>query len=136
MRRARPFSKPKQPEDALHRDVARYLARVLTDETVWFHPPNGGGRSKREGAKFKAQGVKAGVADIVLVHDGRHFEIELKAATGRQSPNQKAWQKALEKAGGKYLVSKSVEDVRLALREFGISTREKVYEWQGSSDNS
>ena len=136
MRRARPLFRPKQSEDALHRDVARYLEQVLTPETVWFHPANGGARSQREGAKFKAQGVKAGVADIVLVHDGRHFEIELKAATGRQSPSQKAWQEALEKAGGKYVLLKSVEGVKMALWEFGIPTREKVYEWQGSSDNS
>jgi hypothetical protein len=135
MRRARPFSKPKQPEDALHRDVARYLARVLTDETVWFHPPNGGGRSKREGAKFKAQGVKAGVADIVLVYQGRHFEIELKSATGKQSESQEAWQAALERAGGKYVVSKSVEDVKMALRDFGIPTRETIYERQSPRDN-
>lgn len=135
MRRARPFSRPKQSEDALHRAVADHLTLVLGPDVVWFHPPNGGARSEREGAKFKAQGVKAGVADIVLVYQGRHYEIELKSATGKQSDSQIAWQAALEKAGGQYRLAKSVDDVKMALREFGIPTREIIYEWQSPRDN-
>lgn len=32
-----------------------------------FHVPNGGNRSKREGGRFKAMGVLAGVPDILIV---------------------------------------------------------------------
>ena len=37
------------------------LAKVL-----WCHVPNGGGRSKREAARLKAAGVKAGVPDVLI----------------------------------------------------------------------
>lgn len=47
-----------------------------------FHPPNGGKRNAREAARFKRQGVKAGVCDIVIpvAKCGYHgLFIELKA---------------------------------------------------------
>lgn len=51
-----------------------------------FHVPNGGSRSKIEGARFKAMGVKPGVSDLILLYPSRGFHglcIEMKHdATG------------------------------------------------------
>jgi predicted RecB family endonuclease len=41
--------------------------------------------------RLKAEGVMPGVADIVIVWQGRAIAIELKAKRGSQSPAQKAW---------------------------------------------
>lgn len=58
-------------EDALQKSIVDFAGysmsydnRPLTD---WlFHVPNGGKRQAREAARLKAQGVKAGVNDLVL----------------------------------------------------------------------
>lgn len=55
-----------------------------------FHIPNGMNTNAREGAKFKAQGVIAGVPDLVFVWAGKTHYIEVKTATGRLSDRQKA----------------------------------------------
>lgn len=51
----------------------------------WFHVPNGGRRSKLEGAKFKRMGVKPGIPDIVcpMARSPYHgLVIELKKIDG------------------------------------------------------
>lgn len=66
-----PRARPKHLEDDLQRTVVqtvaytmRYQGRPLTD---WLYAvPNGGKRNPREAARLKAQGVKAGVNDLVL----------------------------------------------------------------------
>jgi hypothetical protein len=58
----------------------------LVEDLRWMHAiPNGGGRSARQGADLKAEGVKGGVADVCLpVPRGKHhgLYIEMKKAKG------------------------------------------------------
>lgn len=49
-----------------------------------------------------------GVPDICCVHAGLFIGIECKSTKGKQSASQKAFQKALEKAGGKYILARSL----------------------------
>lgn len=62
-----------------------------------FHTPNGGHRSKRQGALLKLTGVRAGVPDLFLpvARGGYHgLFIEMKVADrkkGRVSKEQKQW---------------------------------------------
>ena len=46
----------------------------------WFHSPNGGGRSPREGAKFKRMGVKRWRSRHYPTHGKGHIEIVLLRA--------------------------------------------------------
>lgn len=61
----------------------------LYPQLKWlYHIPNGGARDKREGAKFKAMGVKRGVPDLNLVWaSGGRFGliIELKKIEEKRS---------------------------------------------------
>lgn len=78
-----------------------------------FAVPNGGRRDRTTGAKLKAEGVVAGVADIILLvpSNGYHgLLIELKTATGRQSESQRAFMAEAEKQGYLYVVVRSVDD--------------------------
>lgn len=65
--------------------------------------PNGGKRDVRTGVRLKAEGVKAGVPDILLPvpRGGKHgLYIELKRRKGgRVSPEQAAWMDALAREG-------------------------------------
>lgn len=66
-------------------------------ELRWlFSIPNGGKRDKREGARLKAQGVKAGVSDIFLPlpkegFHGLYIELKRRKQDGpsKVSPKQK-----------------------------------------------
>ena len=68
-----------------------------------FHIPNGGSRGKAEAARFKAEGVKAGVPDLFLpVARGPYHGlfIEMKRQSGgRTSEAQRKWLAALAAEG-------------------------------------
>lgn len=52
-----------------------------------------------------------GTADLLGVYKGRAIAVEAKTDDGKQSPEQRAFQQAWEKAGGKYVIARSVEDL-------------------------
>jgi hypothetical protein len=58
-----------------------------------------------------------GQADIsgLLAPTGQRLEIECKSRTGRQSPEQVAWQAMIERHGGIYILARSLDDVRAVL---------------------
>ena len=62
------------------------------------------------GKRVVAYGLK-GQADISgILNDGRRLEIEVKSATGRQSPEQRAFQGMIEAHHGIYILARSVAD--------------------------
>lgn len=78
-----------------------------------FAVPNGGQRGKFEAKIMKAEGITAGVADMILLISRRGYGslcIEFKTATGRQSEAQKNWQALAESCGNKYVVIRSIEE--------------------------
>jgi hypothetical protein len=54
---------------------------------------------------------KTGVPDILVVFKGQLFGIEVKREKTYQSDNQKEFEKDFIKAGGVYLVARSIDDV-------------------------
>lgn len=79
-----------------------------------FAVPNGGRRDETTAAKLKAEGVVAGVADLILLRRNRDYGallIEMKTPTGRQSDLQKKWQFTLcSENEYKYVVCRSLDD--------------------------
>ena len=80
------------------------------EAALLFHIPNGGGRSKAEAGRFKAEGVKAGVPDLFLPVPKGEFHglfIEMKRlAGGRVSDEQKDWIRMLREQGYRVEVCK------------------------------
>ena len=77
---------------------------------------------------MKAEGVTAGVADLILLVPKKVYGclcIEMKTgATGsRQSPAQKAWQKATEEAGNIYAVVRTLEDFQAIVNDYMMEKR-------------
>lgn len=96
--------------------------------SVLFAVPNGGARDAVTGAKLKAEGVVAGVADILLlVPNAEHnaLAIEMKTPTGRQSPAQKEWQQAAERVGVQYVVARSLPEFIDAVEKYFEENRKK-----------
>ena len=75
----------------------------------FFHYRQNTGAFKRDDHFYRFGDV--GAPDIVCVIDGIYLGIEVKTAKGKQSPAQKDFQRRLEKAGGKYILAYSLEDV-------------------------
>ena len=78
-----------------------------------FAVPNGGARSRLTGAVLKAEGVVAGVADLILFAPSGGYHalcIEMKTETGRQSKEQKEWQEAVESQGYQYSLCRSFDE--------------------------
>jgi len=62
-----------------------------------------------------------GQADLTgILPDGRRLEIEVKSPTGRQTPDQQAFQRIIEKFNGLYILARSTNDVRQRLAALGI----------------
>src|SRR5215467_15686375 len=99
-----------------HRERHEISSRPLTEQQIqatiidhfaWrgapgvfaFHPANGGYRKPVEAAILKGLGVVAGVPDLIAIHNGRVFAMEIKAPGGCVSPKQRACIAALEASG-------------------------------------
>jgi hypothetical protein len=75
-----------RPEQLIRRAVFEHLRLRAAPVAFFFHVPNGGYHKPIEAAIMKGLGVKAGVPDIIVVHRGRCYAVELKAAGGSHCP--------------------------------------------------
>ena len=109
-----------RPEDGLQKFAVSLLKLSAAPGVLWFHPPNGARTSIRTGARMKALGVLAGVADLVIVRPGGLvYFLELKTPKGSLSPAQRAFRDACEANGVPYAVAASPEAVEALLRGWG-----------------
>ena len=104
-----------------------HLAHLL------FHPKNEEAGGRARAAIAKAEGVQAGVADLMLPvifayieetdrgpvkHYHYGLAIEMKTKKGRQSEQQKIFQRYFEAVGGKYVVVRTYEDFCKEIDEY------------------
>lgn len=104
---------PRHEESSLQVECVKWfrlqypqLARLL------IAVPNGGARNAATGRILKAEGVVAGVADLVLfvaAHSYHALCIEMKTQKGRQQDTQREWQRAVEAQRYKYIICRSFE---------------------------
>lgn len=86
-----------------------------------FAVPNGGRRDEVTAAKLRAEGVLAGVADLILLKSNDNYGallIEMKTARGRQSEAQRQWQSRIILDGYKYVVCHSFDDFRREVTDY------------------
>lgn len=96
--------KRKPSRDEEHHEQVAFINRIRTlalndpryataaDRT--YAIPNGGGRTKREAGRLKAEGVRPGVSDLFVslpVGEYRGLYIEMKSLTGSPSREQSIW---------------------------------------------
>ena len=93
-----------------HEIMQRILISIGSrpDVRVWR---NNTGSVKTQDGRFVTFGLN-GSADIIgLLRGGRFLAIEVKSEIGRQSEQQKNFQKMIESFGGLYILARCVEDV-------------------------
>lgn len=116
--------KPQHEESNIQRAcVAWFRAQYPEHALMLFAVPNGGGRSRIEGGIMKAEGVTAGVSDLILLESRGGYGslcIEMKTRRKRsaQSEKQRAWQKAAERAWNKYVVCRSLEEFQQVVKRY------------------
>lgn len=72
-----------------------------------FAVPNGGSRDVREAARLKAQGVMAGVSDLIILLPNRKvyfIEVKNPNGKGRQSPYQREFEDNVRAMGHVYQI--------------------------------
>lgn len=91
---------------------------------VTYHVPNGGQRNKKTGADLKAQGVRAGVSDLVVMsaRGGLHgLYLEFKATPPRHAATattQRDWLALADEGGYGAVLARGLEEARSVLREY------------------
>jgi hypothetical protein len=117
-------ARPRHQESNLQKTcVAWFRAQYPDHALMLFAVPNGGGRSRIEGAIMKGEGVTAGVADLILLearggYGSLCIEMKTRDRASKQRPSQKAWQAAAERAGNKYAVVRTFEAFRDLVKEY------------------
>lgn len=110
--RPRGSEHPKKSEAQIQQEILLYLG-TRTDLRAWRS--NAGAAIGQRGLiRFGLQG-QADISGLMLP-EGRRIEIEVKTDRGRQSEQQRKFQRMIEKHGGLYVVARSVEDVREGLQ--------------------
>jgi len=115
-----------QPEARLRARCAMLLGAHLAPP-CWFtsveHGRKHAGTPQQRAAEWtrlQAQGVKAGIGDMLILAPGYALWLELKSAIGRQSEAQLAMQQAITALGHGYAVVRSVEQLVGVLEQHGI----------------
>lgn len=115
--------KPRHKESDLQIACVRWFrAQYPSLAPLLFAVPNGGLRSASTARILKAEGVTAGVADLILLAPRGEFAslcIEMKAGKGgQQSTLQKSWQRVAEAAGNRYVIARSLDDFIALIRDY------------------
>lgn len=114
--------------------VAWFNAKYPSLSGMLFAVPNDGKRAMKMirtstgynticvgGSRKKAEGLVAGVSDLILLVPRGGFGalcIELKTPKGRQSAAQKEWQRKAEMAGNKYIICRDVETFSEEIKKY------------------
>lgn len=101
---------------------AAYASGKYPELALMHHIPNGGKRGKAEAARFKAQGVKAGVPDIFLPcargqYHGLYIELK-RVKGGRVSASQEEFIKSLRLQGYRVEVCFGMEQAQKVIVEY------------------
>lgn len=117
----------RQDEHSIQVAIMQFLDRALPSSCYAFAVPNGGNRSAVTGAILKREGVKAGVADIIVLRNpGLCALIEVKTAKGSLSNSQKAFRDWCAANGFPYAVVRGIGDVQAALLDWGVPLKTRV----------
>ena len=85
-----------------------------------FHVPNGGYRRPIEAAILKGLGVRAGVPDVIAVHQGRVYGLELKAEGGSATRKQREAIAVMEAAGASCCIAEGLDRALTCLETWGL----------------
>ncbi|RLB94605.1 MAG: hypothetical protein DRH26_00625 [Deltaproteobacteria bacterium] len=102
--------KVKRTEAMIQKSCMDWLKFLQKTKDIVFFRANSGAFQTAQGRYVKTG--TPGLSDICAIFNGVFYGIEIKTATGRMSQSQKDFQKKLEASGGKYVLCRSVGDLK------------------------
>ena len=112
-------------EAQIQKSIVDFLRAVLPPNFRVVAIPNGARRTSAGRASNAVAGLTPGAPDLVILGNSRAYLIEIKTKTGKLSDHQSefaTW--AVTKGALAWCCARSLDDVRVALVEWGIPTRE------------
>ena len=79
------------------------------NDIICFSVPN---EATRNNSKYIKSGVLAGVSDLILLHNGKAYFIELKDYKGRQSEKQKDFENIVTLQDFQYFLVRSLDEFK------------------------
>jgi hypothetical protein len=116
------------PSEAhLQRAVFEWLRLAGKPGVIAFHCPNGLVSNARAVRRMKAAGLTSGVADICLVRPGGSAAfLELKSESGRQTPEQMAFEQLCNANGAPYAIARTIDEALAALIGWGCIRQQNI----------
>ena len=108
-------------EAEIHRAVIEHIELRGVAGLVYFHVPNAP-RSAISGRKLKDMGMRSGVSDLIMLHQGVAYALELKSEGGHLSPQQRRFLADWQYAGGKAHVSRGLDEALGILKKWRLIT--------------
>jgi len=114
-------SKRRRPEDAIHRAVVGHLRARGVPNLFWWHTPSGAAfKSTIQGAIMKSLGWRSGIPDLVLLHDGKLYGLELKTVENHPTVEQLACIGAINRCGGFATFARGLDEALKCLETWGL----------------
>jgi len=118
--KAADYLKTRAGEHRLQAMVLAYLAVSASPDVYVFAIPNAAKRTPMLAARMKAEGLRAGVADLcVMLPGGKAAWLELKDGAGKQSAAQKNFEEICDRLGHDYAVARNLNDAIIFLKDWG-----------------
>jgi len=95
-------------------DIQKAILDYLSVKRIFHWRQNNGAIYDPKIGGYRSHTGMKGVPDIICVIDGQFVGIEVKGPRGRQSADQKIFERRLIENGGKYILAKSVTDIEEA----------------------
>lgn len=109
---------PKKPKKSNgEHEIQTAIIQYLTAKKIFMWRNNTGVaiHTGATGKQYRTSYGQVGSADIIAIRGGICYGIEVKSPTGKLSEAQEAWGNRLARAGGIYVIARSVDDVMALL---------------------
>lgn len=113
------MTKRASPEHELQKLVLAHLLARRRPNISYFAVPNAGKRTKSQRGRLLAEGMRAGVADLIFCIAGQPWALELKAGKNTTTEAQDIWAAEWIRAGGSYATATGIDEALAALERMG-----------------
>ena len=110
-------------EQRIQRTLVAHLTARPASDLWWCHIPNGGFRTKTEGAILNGLGLRKGAPDLLFIYCGKTYGLELKRKGGKPSHDQIECLAAMERAGAVIAVVAGLDAAVGQLESWGLLRR-------------
>lgn len=115
----------RREEWVLQTKLAELLTQYLDPRSTFWSGVENAPRGAKAGHFQRRRGVRPGLPDLLVLHDGRLLGLELKSKRGVPSAAQRAVALEIKSAGGRWYLARSVKAALTALTLEGVVFRRR-----------